>query len=121
MKYLKQFIVGSSIPVVFLFYYGFKRLKKDDDLYFKYSFMAPLWFGIFNVISLYIAETYKLSMNMRFLLISIISYLLIISFNKYNQVYNFTNKEWIQYYIGMLVVYLFTWNIIIYQIEKRIS
>ena len=108
MKYLKQFIVGSSIPIVFLFYLGFKQLKKDNDLYFKYTFLAPLWFGIFNVISLYIAETYKLSMDMRFLFISILTYLLIISFNTYNQVYDFTKKEWIKYYIGMLALYLFT-------------
>jgi len=121
MKYLKQFIVGSSIPVVFPFYYGFKRLKNNDDLYFKYSFLAPLWFGIFNVISLYIAEAYKLTPDMRFLFISIITYLLIISFNTYNQVYDFTEQEWNQYYIGMLGLYLFTWNIVIYQIEKRIS
>ena len=82
--------------------------------------MAPLWFGSKNIISLYIAIYFNLSTK-RFLLISLITYIIIISFATYNNVYDFTKKEWYIYYLGMLILYLFVWNFMIYNIEKLIS
>jgi len=121
MKYIKQFIVGSSFLVFAPFYYGYNKLKKDNYSYYKYTFVAPLWFGLWNIISLILADYFNLSIQNRFLLISVISYSVIISINTYNNVYNFTTEQWVQYYIGMLFLYLIVWNIIIYQIEKQIS
>tara|TARA_Y100000591_G_C21760073_1_gene659648 strand:- start:804 stop:1169 length:366 start_codon:yes stop_codon:yes gene_type:complete len=121
MKYLKEFIVGSSLLVFFPFFIGFHKLKKQETSYFNYSLLAPLWFGVWNVISLYIAIYFNLSIKKRFLLISLITYSIIISYATYNKVYDFTKKEWYIYYFGMLILYLFVWNIIIYNIEKLIS
>ena len=56
MKYLKEFVIGSSLPVVIIFLYGFYNFKKDNYSYFDYSLLAPLWFGIWNIISLIIIQ-----------------------------------------------------------------
>ena len=120
MLYLKQFIIGSSYLVFFPFYIGFNKLKRPHYSYFNYTILAPIWFGIFNIISIIIANKLNLSCRKRFILISIISYLLIVTYAKYNNVYNFSEYEWYKYYIGMFILYLFTWNIIIYNIEKYI-
>ena len=120
-KYLKSFVIGSSFPVFFTFFIGFHKLKKKEYSYFNYSLIAPLWFGLWNIISLSIAEYFKLSTRTRFLLISLITYSIIITYNTYNKVYNFTDKEWYIYYLGMLITYFLVWNIIIYNIEKLIS
>ena len=121
MKYLKQFVIGSSLLIFAPFFYGYDILKKPGYSYFKYSLIAPLWFGVWNVISLYLANSFNLSMRVRFLLISCISYLTVITYNTYNNVYDFNNKRWVIYYIGMFLTYMFVWNVMIYQIEKRIS
>ena len=111
MKYLKQFIVGSSILVITPFLicfnqYLIEKKKKEkiglkgknfiDDIflkffnyevnhinYFNYSFAAPLNFGLFNIYSLIIAEYFQLSYENRFMLIMIINYLYIITQSTY--------------------------------------
>ena len=122
MKYLKQFVVGSSAIVFFPFYYAVHNNRPQKNYtYYKYTFLAPIWFGVWNIISLYFAKYFKLSTRTRFLLISLITYSIIITYSTYNKVYDFTEKEWYIYYLGMLILYLFVWNVIIYNIEKLIS
>ena len=76
MKYLKQFVIGSSylafIPLVMLLdkYEDHEMVNYDFN---KYVLLAPLWWGIWNVISLIMAEHLNLNTNMRFLLISLIT------------------------------------------------
>ena len=121
MKYLKQFVIGSSLLVFAPFFYGFYNLNVKGYSYFNYTFLAPFVFGLWNVISLILAEHLDLSIRYRFLLISVISYLCAIMLTSYLNIYNFTTNQWYQYYLLMLVTYLFIWNVVIYQIEKRIS
>ena len=59
---------------------------------------APIWFGLWNVISLIIAENYGLSKRMRFFVVSIMSYLGILAIAKGFKTYNFTDAEWKKYY-----------------------
>tara|TARA_Y100001970_G_scaffold217799_1_gene266860 strand:- start:2580 stop:3026 length:447 start_codon:yes stop_codon:yes gene_type:complete len=148
MKYLKQFVVGSSWLVFFPFFYrvynAIEFVKKNDTnhyynilpqkpvpfywpkkyryySYFRYTLTAPLWFGFWNVISLIIAEHFGLTIRKRLLLISILS-ISVITMNQiiYNT-YNFkTNKDYLQYIIKITILYMFVWNIIIYNIEVNI-
>jgi len=121
MKYLKQFIIGSSILAVFPFYHGVHHLgNKKSYSYYDYTIIAPLWIGMWNVISLILAENYNLSLRKRFLLITPITYLLSILIVKTLKSYNFTDKEWGQYYIRLFLKHFIMWNIIIYYIEKYI-
>ena len=119
MKYLREFIIGSSIVIVFPFYY----LVYNSKLYSKYGYYiytlaAPLWFGLWNIISLIIATKFNLSKRLRFLTISIISLLSIYFIAQFY--YKFTKKEWYHYYFQQFIRYMVTWNIFIFYLDKYI-
>ena len=57
-------------------------------------------------------------MKIRFLVISILSSLSIMIISTYYKSYNFTKKEWYQYYLYIFIKYILIWNIVIYNIEK---
>ncbi len=121
MKYLKQFVVGSSAIVFFPFYYAVHNNRPQKNYtYYKYTFLAPIWFGVWNIISLILADYFSLSLRMRFLLVSILSSLSIMTISTYFKTYNFTDAEWKKYYIHIFLKYLFVWNIIIFYVEKYI-
>ena len=119
MKYLKEFIIGSSFPVVLLFYYMVYNYQGDKKYnYYEYTLIAPIWFGLWNIISLLISEKYKLSKQVRFFIVSILSLLsiYIIAQNFYTK----TTEEWRFYYFQQFITYMFVWNIIIYNLDKYI-
>ena len=118
---INQFIAGSSFLVVAPFFYGFNKIKKNKNAFYKYSFIAPLWFGLWNIISLLIAKILGLNKRMRFLLITLVSWIFAISYAKYKNVYDFSEKDWKKYYFYMFLAYLVVWNIIIYNVENLIS
>ena len=119
MKYLREFIIGSSFPVVAVFYhmvYNHQPNKKYS--YYHYTFLAPIWFGIWNIISLFIAEKYGLTNRMRFLIVSFLSLfsIYLIAQNYYEK----TQEEWNYYYTQQFIKYMIIWNLIIYNLEKYI-
>ena len=121
MKYIKDFIIGSSILVVAPFLYIVHNSKSAKSYsYYQYSFAAPLWFGVWNVLSLIIAEKLGLSKRLRFLLISLLSYLSVLLIVTYLNTYKFTSEEWRKYYLDQLVRYFITWNIVIFYLDKYI-
>lgn len=124
MKYLKQFVIGSSYLVFVPFLYLLNKYEKSGFLNYglnNYGLLAPLWWGMWNIISLILAEIFNLSLKMRFLIISIISAVTILIYARTMKVYNFTNEtQWFNYYIFIIVSYLIIWNIIVYNIEKHI-
>ena len=150
-KYLKSFIIGSSFPVVVLFYravYISIQNKKITDphyfntlsdkqvpflwdklwpenyeyySYFRYTITAPIYFGLWNILSLIIAEKYKLSFRIRFIIIGIISSIFMILFQTKYNIYNFKRQfEFYRYYIHIFIKYMLIWNIIVYNLEKYI-
>ena len=120
MKYLREFAIGSSWLVVVqsLYMAAYHRPNKNWS-YEEYSLIAPVWFGLWNVFSLVIAEYFGLTMRMRFFVVSIMSYIAILAIAKGLKKYNFTQKQWNEYYSYMLIKYILTWNIIVYYIEKK--
>ena len=119
MKYLREFVIGSSwLVVVQSLYMAAYRRKEKNWSYEDYSIVAPVWFGLWNVISLVIAEYFGLNLRMRIFIVSIMSYLSILAIAKGFNKYNFTQEKWKQYYFYMLIKYLLTWNIIVYYIER---
>nr|QBK88669.1 MAG: hypothetical protein LCMiAC01_03470 [Mimivirus LCMiAC01] len=121
MKYLKQFIIGSSYLVFLPYFYSVQKSQsKKNYSYFKYTLIAPVWLGVWNVISLILAEYFNLSMEMRFLVVSIISSLCIMFIATYLKSYNFDKDEWKKYYFYIFVKYLIIWNLVVYSIEKYI-
>ena len=94
MIYLKLFVIGSSWLVVihFLYMAAYHRPNKNW-LYKNYSLVVSFSFGIYNVLSLIIAEYFGLNMRMRFFVISIISGISIISLVTISKSYNFTKSD----------------------------
>lgn len=120
MKYIKQFIIGSSYPVFFSFYYSVKNSQpKKTYKYYDYTMVAPLWFGLWNIISLIIAEKFNLSNRLRFILISLLSSVSIMIIATKLKSYKFNSQEWKKYYLYILVKYLVVWNIVIFNLENN--
>ena len=103
-----------------MLYYLVQNNHKKKFSYYGYTFKAPLWFGIWCIISLIISEYFNLSNRLRFFIVSILSSLLIIISAKYINNYNYTDKEWVYYYIRIFILYMVIWNVIIYNINKYI-
>ena len=119
MKYLKQFVIGSSFIVFAPFYYAVQNNQpKKTYTYYKYTFLAPIWFGLWNVISLILANHFKLSLRNRFLLVTILSSLSVMAIATHFKSYNFTDTEWQKYYAYIFLKYLIVWNIVIFYMEK---
>tara|TARA_B100000886_G_C20265370_1_gene424727 strand:- start:158 stop:523 length:366 start_codon:yes stop_codon:yes gene_type:complete len=121
MKYLKQFIIGSSFPVVLIHYLSVRyyRLQKNY-LYADYTFVAPPYLGFLNVLFFYLAERYNWSMEKRFQNLAIYGAIFIFCFSYTLKTYSYNNFEWLKYLITIMIQYYFIWNVIVYNIEKNI-
>ena len=117
-SYLKSFVIGSSYLVFLPFFVGVKNDSTKKYSYYHYTLVAPLWLGMCNMFSLFLANTFKLSLRKRFLAISILSSLSIITIATLDKSYDFSKKGRLQYYLGTFLGYMFVWNIVIYNIEK---
>lgn len=120
MLYLKQFVIGSCALVFLPLYMGYYKLKRKENSFYKYTIITPLWFGLWNVLSLIVAKQFNLNMRTRFLLVSILSYLSTLTYVVNNNIYDFTETDWHYYYVLLLFTYLFIWNIVIYNLEIMI-
>ena len=120
MKYLKQFILGSSYLVTLPFFYAAGKIKDKKYSYYDYTLIAPVWLGLWNVISLIIATHFGLTMRQRFLMLTLITYSLSLIIVKYIDAYKYTQTEWNNYYIRLFVKHFIIWNVIVYNLEKYI-
>ena len=123
MKYLREFVIGSSYFVVVLFYHAvyisIQKKKESDPSYFdtlpekevpflwnkiwpgsyeyftffRYTITAPIYFGFWNVLSLIIAELFGLSLRMRFITIGILSSLYMMRFQRVYNIYDFKTES----------------------------
>jgi hypothetical protein len=114
---LKLFIIGFLFSVVFFFLIAVNFIKKKNYDYFNYSISCPIFFGITNILSYYIFNYLNITMRLRFIITSIITYFISLSFVIYSNSYNFNEKEWRYYMIILFMGHFITWNIIIYNIE----
>ena len=121
IKYIQKFVIGPSYIMMFPFLFCVNKTNKKNYSFTNYAMIAPIWFGLWNVVSLLLAEELGLSNRMRFVFVSIFSYIFIAKFVSSNKSYNFTKIQWIQYYIFLFCLYFFQWNVVIYYLEKIFS
>jgi len=96
-------------------------LPEKTFSYVNYSFKAPAYFGLTNMLSLYLAKKYNLSAAKRFLLMSQISPLFVSSWITARKAYNFsTKKRWLQQYALLWFAHGITWLATIQYLEKSI-
>lgn len=121
-KYLRAFVIGSSFLVFAPYFYAVSNFKdeKFNYDYKRYTFGAPIFLGFMNMLSLFIAEKFKISKTYRFLLISIISATIVLLTIIYFKIYNYTPNEWVNHIIQMYCLYFFTFNFIVFTIDMYI-
>ncbi len=120
LEYLRAFVIGSSMLVFLPHFAAVANLdeSKLNYTYKQYTFVAPLYYGIMNMISLYIATQFNLSKRVRYLLIGSISPLIVISFSYFMKTYDYEGQEWVNYGVGLFIKHFLIWNIIVYFLDK---
>lgn len=122
-EYLKSFIIGSSLPVYLHFY--LKVMSIDNNIknfsYENYTIVAPLYLGLMNTLSLFIGNQLGWNVRKRLFYTSIISAIIVCIFARLTNSYNIEGKEWLIYYIQIMIRHLLTYNIIIYLLEQLLS
>ena len=122
-NYLKSFVIGSSFPVLALFFYNVSRLP--DQLrnydYTTYTFVAPLYLGLVNMLSVYVRGKFNLSLEETYLIIGPLSGILVAIAATLLQTYNYSKLEWFQYYLRIIITHFLVFNVIIYYLESWIN
>lgn len=119
MGYLRSFIIGSSWLVFVLFFLSVMRIsnKIRNYSYKSYTIIAPLYLGLMNTFSLYLARRFNLTMRQRYVVIGLISPIIVIIFAKITSAYNFTASEWFRYSLRIIIKHFLIFNIIVYYLE----
>lgn len=118
-NYAKYFLIGTTLPLVFHHYLGviLTDESKKNYSFETYVFIAPLYFGLMNVFSVFLQKKYDLTTTQRFLLIGAISGILIAVFAYILGTYNYTNTEWAHYMMTIFITHMFDFNILLRGIE----
>jgi hypothetical protein len=121
-EYLRAFVIGSSLPVFLPHFITVAGLdeRRLNYTYKQYSFVAPLYYGLMNVISLYFAFLLKLTDRQRYVIIGVLSPLIVISFSYVFETYDYQGNEWIQYGVGLFLKHFLIWNIIVYFLNRYV-
>ena len=122
MEYLRAFVIGSSMPVFFPHFLAVANLDetKINYTYKQYTFVAPLYYGLMNMISLYIAILFHLSRRQRYLLIGTLSPLIVISFSYFLKTYDYKGDEWLKYGVGLFFKHFLIWNIVVFLLDTYV-
>lgn len=123
MKYLLQFIIGSCVFVFAWFFYFVNKRINDNQLnmnYYNYTMIMPLVFGTLNVLGKVIQDYTKINDLFRYLLISIIGALGIISMITYYKSYKYSTSGWLLHYIGVFIFYITAFACIMNTLEKLV-
>jgi hypothetical protein len=121
-SYLRAFVIASGILVVFPHYLAVATANEAKLNYsFKqYAFVAPVYYGLMNMLSLYLALTFQLGNRERYLLIGTVSPLIVISASYIFQTYTYTKEEWTRYAVGLFLKHFLIWNIVVYLLDKYV-
>ena len=120
-SYLKSFIIGSSFPSFILYFLAVKFAKNKNYKFEDYVFIAPVFLGLTNSFSLYIATKYNLSLKTRMLGTSIFLSFFVFLFDYYTNQYKITKlKDWFIMYLAIFSIYFVVFNFVIYNLELLI-
>ena len=122
MEYLRAFVIASSFLVFLPHFIAVAGLDetKINYTYKQYTFVAPLYYGLMNMLSLYIALQFHLSNRQRYLVIGTLSPLIVISFSYFFKTYDYKGNEWLQYGLGLFIKHFLIWNLIVYTLNEYV-
>ena len=130
--YLRSFVIGSSLLVFFPFFYAVNNHEiplfklsilapsKRNYSFIHYAFVAPLFLGIFNMISLFVSMQYGLSISSRYLWTSMVVPKIVILYAYFYKMYNFNYTDWFIYSCLLFIGHYFVWNYIVAYLEYNI-
>lgn len=121
--YLKSFVIGSSLPVFLHFFLSVQQIEKGTKnyTYAEYTIIAPIYLGLMNMLSLYLGTRFNWSLHKRLLVTSILSILIVNTATRLSNSYNFSDTEWLRYTVRVSLMHLFTFNIVLYGLEKNLT
>lgn len=120
-KYIKSFLIGTSIVTVTPFYLSVMMNKSKNYTFEQYVFLAPFYFGLMNTISLYFGNKYNLTLRERLFYISLISPFIVLAFVNLTNAYNYPSiNDWLVYFSRIFLFHFITYNVVIYTLEKII-
>jgi hypothetical protein len=122
MEYLRAFVIASSFLVFLPHFIAVAGLDetKINYTYKQYTFVAPVYYGLMNMLSLYIALQLNLSNRQRYLVIGTLSPLIVISFSYFFKTYDYKGNEWLQYGIGLFIKHFLIWNLVVYTLNEYV-
>jgi len=122
MKYLRAFVIASSFLVVLPHFIAVASLdeSKINYTYKQYTFIAPLYYGVMNMISLYLALQFNLSNRQRYLLIGTISPLIVVLSAYLFKTYQYEDTQWLSYGIRLFIMHFLIWNIVVYHLNNEV-
>jgi hypothetical protein len=119
--YLRAFVIGSSVLVFLPYFLAVKSMVTKNFRYDNYTIYAPIGLGLFNVLSLVLANKLKLSRKNRFLLISVLAPTFVAFFIYFRKVYNYsTVNQWFAHIWFLYLFYFIVFNFVVYYLDKHI-
>lgn len=120
MQYLRAFVIASSFLVFLPHFLAVANLDESrlNYTYKQYTFVAPVYYGLMNMLSLYVALRWGLTSRQRYVLIGTLSPLIVISFAYLLKTYDYQGTEWVQYGAGLFLKHFLIWNVVVYSLNK---
>jgi hypothetical protein len=122
-QYLRAFVIGSSFFVFIPYFIAVKSFDKKlvNYTYENYTLYAPIGLGLYNVLSLYIANKFNLTKRNRFFLISILAPTLVALTVYFLKAYNYTTlDQWFNHIWKLYLLYFVVFNLIVYYLDKHV-
>ena len=124
-EYLRSFIIGASLPVFAPYFIGLLILNNkyknySQKHYEAYAIVAPLYFGIMNIIFLYFSKQFTWTLERRLLYAGITSAIFVTTLVRLFDVYNYTQSDWTRYHIRHMITHILTFIVIIYILENYV-
>jgi hypothetical protein len=122
-QYLRAFVIGSSFLVFIPYFIAVKSFDKKlvNYTYENYTLYAPIGLGLYNVLSLYIANKFNLTKKNRLFLISILAPTLVALTVYFLKAYNYTTlDQWFNHIWKLYLLYFVVFNLIVYYLDKHV-
>jgi hypothetical protein len=122
-QYLRAFVIGSSFFVFIPYFIAVKSFDKRlvNYSYENYTLYAPIGLGLYNVLSLYIANQFNLTKRNRFFLISLLAPTLVVLTVYFLKAYNYTTiQQWFNHIWKLYLLYFIVFNFVVYYLDKHV-
>jgi hypothetical protein len=122
-QYLRAFVIGSSFFVFIPYFIAVKSFDKKlvNYSYENYTLYAPIGLGLYNVLSLYIANQVNLTKRNRFFLISLLAPTLVVLTVYFLKAYNYTTiQQWFNHIWKLYLLYFIVFNFVVYYLDKHV-